>query len=159
MSHREGNVGVMASTAGDPAPEPASAVVVAKTVIEQMHKLPPSQAASVARAIRAIGHDKGQPIRIEAEGVPPGTSHFALAPDDDEAPIVIYRTVPPSSGSKWRVTTLMGRDDFREYREAERRGLLDDPRVKTIIQAAAIIAGGIAVSILGNRGGAKAPLQ
>jgi hypothetical protein len=160
VNHREGNLDIMASTADAPAAAPASDVVVARTVIDQMRKLPPSQAASVARAIQAIGHIEGEPIRIEAEGVPAGASHFALTPDDDDAPIIIYRTVPPARGGKWRVTTLMRRADYREYREAERRGLLDDPTVKTIIKAAAIIAGAIAVSsIISSRSNQGAAVQ
>jgi hypothetical protein len=150
----KGSLDIMASTADIPAPAPASDVVVARTVLGQMRKLPPSQAASVARGVQTIGQVKGEPIRIEAVGIPPGARHFALAPDDDQAPIIIYRTVPPDDPGKWRVTTLMSRDDYREYREAERRGLLDDPTVKAVIKAAAIIAGAVAVgAILGNRSG------
>jgi hypothetical protein len=154
----KGNLDVMASTADTPTPAPASDVLVAKSVISQMQELPRPQAASVARAIQAIGHANSEPIRIEGAGIQPGASHFALAPDDDTAPIVIYRTVQPGSGGRWRVTTLMSRDDYRGYRQAEQRGLLDDPTVKTIIKAAAIIAGAIAVgSIISNRGPAGTP--
>jgi hypothetical protein len=151
MNYREGIVENMASTADVPAPAPASDVVVARTVIEQMRKLPPSQAAAVARAVQSIGQAKGKPIRIEAAGTPPDANYFTLDTDDAEAPVIIYRTIPPGGDGKWRVTALMSREDYREYREAERRGLLDDPTVKTIIRAAAIIAGAIAVgSIIGK---------
>jgi hypothetical protein len=140
----------MASPADTPASAPASDVVVARTVIVQMRELPPIQAASVVRAIHTIGEVGGEPIRFEAEGIPPGTSHFALAPDDDQAPVIIYRTVPGETG-KWRVTTLLSRDDYREYREAERRGLLDDPTVQTLIKASAIIGAAVVGGMIANR--------
>jgi hypothetical protein len=148
MNYPDGNVDNMASTADAPAPAPASDVVVARTVIDQMHRLPPPQAAAVARAIQSIGHARGEPIRIEAADIPPDASYFTLVPDDDQAPVIIYRTIPPGSEVRWRVTALVSREDYRKYREAERRGLLDDPTVKTIIRAAGIIADAITVTNL-----------
>jgi len=40
---------------------------------------------------QAIGKVQGEPIRIDVTDVPGGTSHYALTPDDDRAPVVIYR--------------------------------------------------------------------
>jgi hypothetical protein len=124
----------MASGAGVPAPETAADVLVARTVIAQMDELARPQAAAVARAIKAIGLVRGEPISIHLPDLPPGTKHYALTPDDDQAPIIIYRSIPHWESGEWRVTTLMNRDDYREYREAERRGLLDDPVVQAVIK-------------------------
>jgi hypothetical protein len=109
-------------------------VLVARTVIDRMDGLPRPQAAAVARAIKAIGLVRGEPISIHLSDLPPGTKHYALTPDDDQAPIIIYRSIPQGERGEWRVTTLMSRDDYREYRQAERRGLLDDPVVKALIK-------------------------
>lgn len=152
MNRPRSNLATVASTADIPTPETATDVLVARTVIDQMHELPPSQAATVARAIQAIGQVQGEPISINLTDLPPDTKHYALTPDDDQAPIIIYRSIPPGERhAKWRVTTLMNRDDYNEYRQAERRGLLDDPVVKALIKAG--IAVGVALAINGIAGG------
>jgi hypothetical protein len=134
MNRPGSNLDTMASAAGIPAPETATDVLVARTVIDRMDGLPRPQAAAVARAIKAIGLVRGEPISIHLSDLPPGTKHYALTPDDDQAPIIIYRSIPQGERGEWRVTTLMSRDDYREYRQAERRGLLDDPVVKALIK-------------------------
>jgi hypothetical protein len=135
-----------------PARERASDVLVAQQVIDEMRSLNPVQAASVARAIKSIGHGgKGVPIKLTVPGAPLGVRHYALVPaDNDQAPVVIYRSMTLLESGRWRVTSLMSRTDYEHVREAETSGLLDDDTVKALLVIGGIIVAGYALSRLGG---------
>lgn len=122
----------------------ASDVLVAQAVLDRLEKLAdanPEQAAAVAQAILTIGQAKAVPIRIDPPKAPPGTKYMALAPSDPDAPVIIYRQRNPKvdSGPGWLVTALLSRDEYQQYREAERTGLLDDPAFQALLVAAAAL--------------------
>jgi len=47
---------------------------------------------------------KGVPIRLTIPGLPFGARHYAILPDDDQAPVVIYRNMTALKLGSWRVT-------------------------------------------------------
>jgi enoyl-CoA hydratase/carnithine racemase len=120
----------------------AQHVLVAQEVLDEMRQMTPAVAADVARAIQSIGRVEGEPIQLAVAGLPPGVRHYAKVPEgSSKAPVVIYRTMVPSEGGQWRVTSLMERATYDAYRKAERSGLLDDDMVKALL-----VVGGILVA-------------
>jgi hypothetical protein len=114
-------------------------VQVAQTVINEMEdRLPRGQAAAVARAIQRIGTEVGTrssvPLKINVPGAPPGSRYLAAIPDDEQAPVVIYRE-PADKVSNYLVAALADRDTYRKYERAEQQGLLDDPVAKSVAEA------------------------
>jgi hypothetical protein len=116
-------------------------VLVAQEVLDEMRQLDTEDAAAVARAIQSIGRVDGEPIQLAFAGGPPGTQHFAIVPAGDASPVVIYRSMAPSEGGQYRVTSLMERATYDAYRKAQRSGLLDDENVKALL-----VVGGILVA-------------
>lgn len=119
-------------------PPVASDVLVAQTVLDRLGKLAetePEQAEAVARAIQTVGRAQAAPIRIDLPNGPPGAKYMALAPSDPDAPVIIYRALIPDVDrrSGWLVTALLPPTEYRQYREAERTGLLDDPMFQTLM--------------------------
>jgi hypothetical protein len=119
----------------------ASDVLVAQAVLDRLEKLAdanPEQAAAVAEAILTVGEAKAVPIRIDLPNGPPGAKYMVLAPSDPDAPVIIYRPRIPAvdGGPGWLVTALLPRDEYQQYREAERTGLLDDPTFQKLMLAA-----------------------
>jgi hypothetical protein len=114
-------------------------VEVAETVVTRMEQLPSHQAESVARAIAAVPADQGVPIRIDVPDSPSGRKYKALAPEDPDAPVVIYCREPILGN--WLVVALLDRDKYQQYRHAESANLLDDPAFKALMSAALIAAG------------------
>jgi hypothetical protein len=105
-------------------------VRVARAVIQAMDGLPSPWSAAVARTIRNIGKVRGQPIQLTVPDAPTGAKFLALAPEEDpSAPVVIYRPLSrrEGQGPGWRVTALMDRDAYEEYKSAESQGLFKDP--------------------------------
>lgn len=127
-------------------PPVASDVLVAQAVLDRLNRLAetdPDQADAVARAIQTVGRARAAPIRIDLPNGPPGAKYMALAPSDPDAPVIIYRALIPGvdHGSGWLVTALLPPTEYRQYREAESTGLLDDPMFqKLMIGLAAAIA-------------------
>ena len=113
----------------------AGNIRVARTVLGEIKGLEPPEADAVKETIDSIGTAEGVPVDIPV--APPGTAYLALAPSDQAAPVVIYRPMLPDEGGDWLVTALMDRDDYEVQREAQRRGLLHDPAVRTAVTAAA----------------------
>jgi hypothetical protein len=125
----------------------AADVLVAQAVLDRLEALAatdPGQAASVAEAVQSVGRAKAVPIRIDLAGGPAGARYMALAPSDPDAPVVIYRQRIPEAddGAGWLVTSLVPRDEYQQYRQAERTGLLDDPIVRGVM-----LAGGVALAL------------
>ena len=125
-----------------------SNVRMTQPAIDSLRELARPQAEAVARAIAAIGTAGG-----EAEGkkvVAPsdnGRQYYAMVPDDDSAPVVMYRAADDSG---YLVTALVDRDTYKTYEIAERPGFLQSTTFKTAVGAVAAAALGI---ILGSRSG------
>ena len=117
-----------------------SDVLVAQAVLDRLEMLAeanPEQAATVAHAILTVGQAKAAPIRIDLPNGPSGSKYMALAPSNPDAPVIIYRRRVPEvdGGSGWLVTALLPREEYQQYREAERTGLLDDPTFQKLLLA------------------------
>jgi hypothetical protein len=115
-----------------------------------MNQMDPAEATSVARAIQSIGTGKGIPIRLAVPGVPFGTRHYAIVPDDDRAPVVTYRNMTVLEPGSWRVTSLMTRAAYDEYREAENSGILNDDTIKALLIIGGVIVAAYAISTIVN---------
>jgi hypothetical protein len=109
--------------------------------IEALHALSRQQAEAVARAIATIGRAKGRPV-VTGDN---GRQYLAMVPDDDQAPVVMYRE---TDNGKYLVTTLIDRGTYKTYEIAERPGFLNSTAFRATVSAAAATALGI---ILGSR--------
>jgi hypothetical protein len=100
--------------------------------LREMRMADPQKAQAVDDAIRHIPSGAGEPIQLDLPEAPPGRQYRAIVPHATDAPVVIYRSLEPSEhvDGNWLVTTLVGRDQYREYRRAEMNGLLDTPEVR-----------------------------
>ncbi len=120
--------------------------------IEALRALDRRQAESVARAIAAIGHVEGSPVPEASNG----KHYLAMVPDDDKAPVVMYRR---ANRGKYLVTALVDRDTYQAYEIAEHRGFLDSSAVRATAAAVAAAAAAAAVGIvLGARANRSRPL-
>jgi hypothetical protein len=115
------------------------AVRMTPAAIDALHSLARPQAESVARAIAAIGHAEGEPVAAN------GRQYYAMAPDDDEAPVVMYRAADHTG---YLVTALGDPAAYQTYEIARHPGFLESNSFKTA--AAAVVAAAIGV-ILGSR--------
>lgn len=111
-------------------------VRVSGSVVEALKKLPRNRAQSVAAAIQRIGPDVGRPLKIQQPGGAKGP-YLAITPDDDAAPVVIYRRLASDEDEGYLVTALVGRDEYAGYERAERRGILDTPVGRFLMGVAA----------------------
>jgi len=121
-----------------------SNVRMTPAAIDALHELARPQAESVARAIAAIGQTEGKPVAAP-EGN--GRQYLAMVPDDDEAPVVMYREADDGG---YLVTNLVDRATYKTYEIAGRPSFLQSNSFKTA--AAAVVAAAIGV-ILGSRAG------
>jgi hypothetical protein len=135
--------GSMAATL--PTENGQSNVRMTQAAINALHELARPQAESVARAIAAIGQIKGKPVAAPGNN---GRHYLAMVPDDDEAPVVIYR----KADGGYLVTALVDRATYQTYEITEQPGFLQSTTFKAAIGAIAAAAVGI---ILGSRAGAK----
>jgi hypothetical protein len=99
--------------------------------------------AVLIRSIGSISQGAGEPVDIP--GAPPGTSYLALVPAEPSLPVIIYRPMLPDEDGDWLVTALLDRDTYRQQREAEKRGILGDPAIRSSIQVAAETASNVAI--------------
>lgn len=126
----------------------ASNVAVAETVVRQVAALPEPQQRAVAYAIQTVGTAPGSPVKLTVPGSPPGARYMALASPDPDAPVIVYRAKVQGHDQDapgWLVTTLLSADKFRLYKEAERKNLLDEPIVQSLIKGAIIGAVGYVI--------------
>jgi hypothetical protein len=126
------------------------------TAIDALRGLARPQAESVARAIAAIGQTEGKPVAIPADaqqenGNGNGRQYLALVPDDDHAPVVMYRAADDGG---YLVTALVDRATYKTYEIAEQPGFLQSTTFKAAVGAAAATALGI---LLGSRALGKSP--
>jgi hypothetical protein len=121
-----------------------SNVRMTQPAIDSLRELARPQAEAVARAIAAIGTTEGKKVVAPAEN---GRQYYAMVPDDDSAPVVMYRAADDSG---YLVTALVDRDTYKTYEIAEQPGFLQSTTFKTAVGAVAAAALGI---ILGSRSG------
>jgi hypothetical protein len=113
--------------------------------IDALHGLARPQAESVARAIAAIGQVPGKPVAAP-EGN--GRQYLALVPDDDSAPVVMYRE---SDDGGYLVTALVDRDTYQTYEIAENgHSFLQSTTFKAAVGA---VAAAVVGAILGAHAG------
>jgi hypothetical protein len=113
--------------------------------IDALHELARPQAESAARAIAAIGQTAGKPVDAPQAN---GRQYYAMVPDDDKAPVVMYR----EADDGYLVTALVDRDTYETYEIAEQPGFLQSKSFKAAVGAVAAAALGI---ILGARAAGK----
>jgi hypothetical protein len=130
------------------------------TAIGALRGLARPQAESVARA---IGQAEGRPVAIPQDapqenggngnGVGNGNSrqYLAMVPDDDHAPVVMYRQADDGG---YLVTALVDRATYKTYAIAEQPGFLQSTTFKATVGAIAATALGI---LLGSRTLGKSP--
>lgn len=133
-------------TATVPTDSGPSDVRMTPAAIDALHKLARPQAESVARAIAAIGQVPGKPVEAP-NGNGNGRQYLAIVPDDDEAPVVMYRQ---SEDNGYLVTALVDRDTYQTYEITEQPGFLRSTTFRTAVGTVAAAAIGV---ILGSRAG------
>ena len=136
-----GNVTATVPTEGGP-----SNVRMTPAAIGALRGLVRPQAESVARAIAAIGQVPGNPVEAPS-GNGNGRQYLAVVPDDDKAPVVMYRLAEDNG---YLVTALVDRDTYQTYEISEQPSFLRSTTFKTAVGAVAAAAIGI---ILGSRAG------
>jgi len=126
-----------------------SNVRMTPAAIAALHTLARPQAESVARAIASIGQVPGNPVE-SPNGNGNGKQYLALVPDDDMAPVVMYRE---SEDNGYLVTALVDRETYQTYEITEQPSFLRSTTFRTAVGAVAAAAIGI---ILGSRAGRSA---
>jgi hypothetical protein len=129
-------------TATVPTDNGPSNVRMTPAAIDALHHLARPQAEAVARAIASIGQAEGKPVAAPAVN---GRSYLAMVPDDDDAPVVMYRQAEDNG---YLVTALVDRATYKTYEIAEQPSFLQSATFKTAVGAVAAAAIGI---ILGSR--------
>jgi hypothetical protein len=124
-------------------------VRMAKPAVDALHDLPVRQERAVAQAIRLIGIKAG--VSLEPPG-DDGMQYMVMIPDDDHAPVVIYRERPKLEGGGYLVTGLLDRDTYSTYTRTAQPGFLETPAGKAVLGAIAVGAAAIGFS-LGSRSG------
>lgn len=138
-------------TAAVPTDSGLSNVRMTPAAIGALRKLARPEAESVARAIAAIGQTPGNPV-VAPNGNGNGKQYLAIVPDDDKAPVVMYRQ---SDDNGYLVTALVDRDTYQTYEIAEQPSFLQSRTFKAAVGAVAAAAIGI---ILGSRAGRSSDL-
>jgi hypothetical protein len=126
-------------------------VRISNTVVEAMEALPRPQRAAVGAAIERIGQEAGKRLKITPPGSGKG-NYLAMTPDDNKAPVVIYRKLMPFEDGDFLVTGLADRASYAEYEKADEQGLLDSTVGKLFIGAAIAVAVGLASRSRAHRG-------
>jgi hypothetical protein len=135
-------------TATVPTDSGPSNVRMTPAAIDALHKLARPQAESVARAIATIGQVPGKPVEApNGNGNGNGRQYLAIVPDEDEAPVVMYRAAEDNG---YLVTALVDRDTYQTYEIAEQPSFLRSTTFRAAAGAVAAAAIGI---ILGSRSG------
>jgi hypothetical protein len=138
-------------TAAVPADSGPSNVRMTPAAIGSLRELARPEAESVARAIAAIGQTPGNPV-VAPNGNGNGKNYLAIVPDDDKAPVVMYRRADDNG---YLVTALVDRDTYQTYEIAEQPSFLQSRTFKTAVSAVAAAAIGI---VLGSRAGRSSGL-
>ena len=133
-------------TATVPTEHGPSNVRMTPAAIDALHTLARPQAESVARSIAAIGQVPGKPVEAPP-GNGNGRQYLAIVPDEDEAPVVMYREAEDNG---YLVTALVDRDTYQTYEIAEQPSFLRSSTFRAAVGAVAAAAISI---ILGSRAG------
>jgi len=112
--------------------------------VDALKALPPRLAESVARAIERIGKQVGEPF--EPPDGPAGVRYMAMIPDDDTAPVVVYK----ETDNGYLVTGLSKREAYNTYTRADQPAFFDTSTGKAILPAAAAVGLGVLVSRSGK---------
>src|SRR5215472_4397824 len=139
-----GSMAATVPTDNGPTEGGPSNVRMTPAAIGGLRELARPQAESVARAIAAIGQVPGKPVEAPNGN---GRQYLAVVPDDDKAPVVMYRN---SEENGFLVTALVDRDTYQTYEISEQPSFLRSNTFKTAVSAVAAAAIGI---ILGSRAG------
>ncbi len=139
-------------TAIPPTEGAQSKVRMTPSAVKALRELARPHAESVARAIAGIGRAEGRLVALPPDDVD-GRQYFAMVPDDDDAPVVMYR---PANGNGYLVTALVDRAAYRTYEIAERPGFLQSNSFKAA--AATVVAAAIGV-VLGARAHGRSSVQ
>ena len=123
-----------------------SNVRMTPAAIDALHALARPQAESVARAIASIGEVPGNPVEAP-NGHGNGRQYLAIVPDDEKAPVVMYRAAEDKG---YLVTALVDRDTYQTYEIAEQPSFMRSSTFRAAVGAVAAAAIGI---ILGSRAG------
>ena len=143
-------------TATAPDENGQATVRMTPTAIDALRGLARPQAESVARAIAAIGQAEGKPVAIpqdalQENGNGNGRQYLAMVPDDDRAPVVMYRETDDGG---YLVTALVDGATYKTYEIAEQPGFLQSTTFKAAVGAVAAAALGI---LVGSRSLGKSP--
>lgn len=145
MTYRHTQTYPREMTATVPTENGESNVRMTPAAIDALHGLARPRAESAARAIAAIGHVPGKPVAVP-EGN--GRQYLAMVPDDDSAPVVMYRE---SDDGGYLVTALVDRDTYKTYEIAENgHSFLQSTTFKAAVGAVAAAVVGV---ILGSHAG------
>lgn len=145
MTYRRAQTYARKMTATVPTENGQSNVRMTPAAIDALHELARPQAESVARAIAAIGQAPGKPVAAPDGN---GRQYLAMVPDEDTAPVVMYRE---SDDGGYLVTALVDRATYKTYEIAENgHGLLQSTTFKAAVSAIAAAVVGV---ILGSRAG------
>jgi hypothetical protein len=135
---------------------PAGSVPMIKAtrlVNSELHKLRAENAqaaTSVDTAITRIPVAGGEPIRLDVPGAPATRQYRAVIPSAPDAPVVLWRPLEAADGAGEGVlvTTLIGRDQYDDYRRAEQFGVLDNPAVKVAAAESGSVVAGTVSSVV-----------
>jgi hypothetical protein len=119
-----------------------------------LQRLQPAEARSVAQAIGRIKSGGGKTMKIQPSNVPGGT-YKCVVPDDDIAPVVIYRALTSNEGGGYLVTALTDRGEFERYERAARDGFLDTD-LGHLITGVATVAGTVTATSADSSSGVSA---
>lgn len=130
-------------------------VRMAKPAVEALQDLPREQATAVARAVRLIGTTEGVPLQLPGQDQ---EHYLVIVPDDDHAPVVVYRQRPKVEGGGYLVTGLLDRDAYNAYAHAGEPGFFDTAAGKAVLGIAAPAAAAIGIA-MSSRSGKGTPTQ
>lgn len=91
----------------------------------------PAAAASLVRAMLTIPRE-GVPIDITIPDDPAGAKYFAVQPDDEYAPVPIYRKSEEGERARYLVVALYPPAAYRVRRTLPDAGLLSSTAVMTL---------------------------
>jgi hypothetical protein len=119
----------------DPGLSHISVTRAANAALRELRASAPQKAQLVDDLIKNIPNVRSEPVRIVGPESQQRRVYRAAIPPSSEAPVVIYRSLEPdeSPQAEWLVTALVDRTQYEDYRQAEMRGILDNPWIAPAI--------------------------
>jgi hypothetical protein len=137
-------------------PSPSNVRLASPVVAAMRGELPRHQAESVARAIRRIGVEDGEPL---APGGPnevlpdDGRKYMVMIPDDRDAPVVVFRLLEKVEGGGYLVTGLADRKTYDAWARARQPSFFETPSGRAIqAEAWGALAAAIGIAVDRNAG-------